>query len=63
MLLILTQGPLEEDSDMFIATQGPLPHTCEHFWNLILNKNIKLIIMLAQVKENGRVNRNNSDKM
>jgi protein tyrosine phosphatase len=43
---------------MFIATQGPLSNTIENFWNLIINKKIKLVIMLSQLKENGRVSNN-----
>jgi protein tyrosine phosphatase len=40
---------------MFIAAQGPLKSTTKNFWNTILNKKIKLIIMLTDSIENGRV--------
>jgi protein tyrosine phosphatase len=48
-------GPLDEDKNMFIATQGPLHNTIEQFWTLLFNKNIKLVIMLSKLSENGRV--------
>ena len=54
MYHIITKGPLEEDKNMFIAAQGPLPNSKEKFWKLIVNKKIKLIIMLTQLNENGR---------
>ncbi len=45
----------DEEYKMFIATQGPLHSTIEKFWKLILSKNIKLVIMLSLLSENGRV--------
>ena len=51
-------GPLNNDKNMFIATQGPLQHTIQRFWELIITQKIKLIIMLAQLSENGRVYNN-----
>jgi protein tyrosine phosphatase len=48
-------GPIaEEDDNIFIATQGPLLSTIETFWRMIINKNIKLIIMLSNIQEEGR---------
>ena len=41
---------------MFIATQGPLEHTHHDFWKMIVENNVKIIIMLCKLKENGRVN-------
>lgn len=41
-------------NDAFIASQGPLDHTVENFWNMIYAKNVKLIIMLCNVQEKGR---------
>jgi protein tyrosine phosphatase len=40
---------------MFIAAQGPLNTTIKSFWKVVLNKKIKLIIMLTDLIENGRV--------
>jgi protein tyrosine phosphatase len=47
-------GPLPEDDNLFIATQGPLQCTVEAFWKMIVVKNIKLIIMLTNVLEENR---------
>jgi protein tyrosine phosphatase len=48
-------GPLDDDKNMFIATQGPLNNTKSKFWQMIMKQNIKLIIMLSHITENGRV--------
>jgi protein-tyrosine phosphatase len=47
-------GPFPEDSQLFIATQGPLKNTIENFWNMVMNKQVKLIIMLTNLQEHGR---------
>lgn len=39
---------------MFIATQGPLKQTVEHFWTMIKKEEVKLIFMLANLFEEGR---------
>ena len=52
----------------FIATQGPLPHTIDHFWEMIWENDVKYIVMLCELKEGGREkcaeywNQNNSKK-
>ncbi|XP_040288284.1 LOW QUALITY PROTEIN: tyrosine-protein phosphatase non-receptor type 3 [Bufo bufo] len=38
----------------YIATQGPLPHTCAHFWQMVWNNRLTLIIMLTTLTERGR---------
>ncbi|XP_072452801.1 tyrosine-protein phosphatase non-receptor type 3 isoform X3 [Notamacropus eugenii] len=38
----------------YIATQGPLPHTCVHFWQAIWDHKLSLIIMLTTLTERGR---------
>jgi protein tyrosine phosphatase len=48
-------GPVNDDSKMFIATQGPLIHTIETFWRMIFSKNSRLIIMLTNTYEDNRV--------
>ncbi|CAF5143800.1 unnamed protein product [Rotaria sp. Silwood1] len=39
----------------YIATQGPLPITCEPFWKMIWEQQCSLIIMLTTLFENGRI--------
>jgi len=36
----------------FIATQGPLKHTSEDFWEICFNYDVNIIIMLCNLKEN-----------
>ncbi|KAM6281159.1 tyrosine-protein phosphatase non-receptor type 3 isoform 6-T7 [Porphyrio hochstetteri] len=38
----------------YIATQGPLPHTCSHFWQVVWDHKLTLIIMLTTLTERGR---------
>ncbi|XP_014794172.1 PREDICTED: tyrosine-protein phosphatase non-receptor type 3 isoform X4 [Calidris pugnax] len=38
----------------YIATQGPLPHTCAHFWQVVWDHKLSLIIMLTTLTERGR---------
>ncbi|XP_062987281.1 tyrosine-protein phosphatase non-receptor type 3 isoform X2 [Elgaria multicarinata webbii] len=38
----------------YIATQGPLPHTCPHFWQAVWDHRLSLIIMLTTLTERGR---------
>lgn len=40
---------------MFIATQGPLSNTIPSFWKLCAIKEIPLIIMLCNIKEDSRI--------
>ena len=39
---------------LMIATQGPQPHTIEHFWRLVLENNVTKIVTLCQNIGNGR---------
>uniref|UniRef100_A0A9L0S6B8 Band 4.1-like protein 5 n=1 Tax=Equus caballus TaxID=9796 RepID=A0A9L0S6B8_HORSE len=38
----------------YIATQGPLPHTCAQFWQVIWDQKLSLIVMLTTLTERGR---------
>uniref|UniRef100_A0A4X2KW51 Tyrosine-protein phosphatase non-receptor type n=1 Tax=Vombatus ursinus TaxID=29139 RepID=A0A4X2KW51_VOMUR len=40
--------------NQYIATQGPLPHTCVHFWQAVWDRKLSLIIMLTTLTERGR---------
>ncbi|XP_072431675.1 tyrosine-protein phosphatase non-receptor type 3-like isoform X1 [Chiloscyllium punctatum] len=39
----------------YIASQGPLPHTCQHFWQTVWEQSSSLIVMLTTLAERGRV--------
>ncbi|XP_075068896.1 tyrosine-protein phosphatase non-receptor type 3 isoform X3 [Mixophyes fleayi] len=38
----------------YIATQGPLPHTCAHFWQMVWDNRLTLLIMLTTLTERGK---------
>ena len=39
----------------YIAAQGPLPNTVDHFWEMVWKENCHLIVMLTPLKEGSRV--------
>uniref|UniRef100_A0A6P7GN49 protein-tyrosine-phosphatase n=1 Tax=Diabrotica virgifera virgifera TaxID=50390 RepID=A0A6P7GN49_DIAVI len=43
-----------ETINRYIATQGPLPATTEDFWQMILEEECNLIVMLTTIIERGR---------
>ncbi|KAM3928940.1 tyrosine-protein phosphatase non-receptor type 3 isoform 2-T2 [Leptodactylus fuscus] len=46
--------PTSNIINRYIATQGPLPHTCTHFWQMVWDNRLTLIIMLTTLTERGR---------
>ncbi|XP_071441159.1 tyrosine-protein phosphatase non-receptor type 5-like isoform X2 [Hetaerina americana] len=38
----------------YIATQGPLPHTVQDFWEMVLQEHAPAIVMITKLKEKGR---------
>jgi len=38
----------------FIASQGPFARTVPHFWRMVFECQVKLIVMLTKLKENVR---------
>lgn len=38
----------------YVAAQGPLPHTCTHFWRTVWEQGVSVIIMLTTLTERGR---------
>ena len=41
--------------ESYIASQGPLAHTLEDFWRMIIQYSVKVIAMACQVVEMGKV--------
>lgn len=42
-------------NNAYIATQGPKPNTVNDFWRMIWQENVKYIVIVANVEENGKV--------
>ncbi|XP_076257293.1 uncharacterized protein LOC143194409 isoform X26 [Rhynchophorus ferrugineus] len=38
----------------YIATQGPLAGTCRDFWKMVVQENVKIIVMVSKFIENNR---------
>lgn len=39
----------------YIATQGPLPHTVNDFWRMIWQTDARIVVMLTNLVDNGKV--------
>ena len=44
-----------ESISRFIATQGPLPHTFEDFWEMVIQYHCPIIVMLTRLVDNYKV--------
>ncbi|XP_012081087.1 protein-tyrosine-phosphatase PTP1 isoform X2 [Jatropha curcas] len=44
-----------ENISRFIATQGPLPHTFEDFWEMIIQHHCPVIVMLTRLVDNYKI--------
>lgn len=39
----------------YVAAQGPLPHTSEHFWDMVFHHQIGLIVAVVKLIEDGKI--------
>ncbi|XP_034269683.1 tyrosine-protein phosphatase non-receptor type 1 [Pantherophis guttatus] len=46
---------MEEANRSYILTQGPLPNTCGHFWEMIWEQKSSGVVMLNRVMEKGSI--------
>ncbi|GFT48764.1 tyrosine-protein phosphatase non-receptor type 4 [Nephila pilipes] len=47
--------PHPRKANEYIAAQGPLPQTCNDFWQLIWEQNCGIVVMVTPLKERNRV--------
>lgn len=45
-------------SSAYIACQGPLPHTVNDFWRMVVECEVQVIVMACNEQESGKVNIN-----
>ena len=45
----------DNEERAYIATQGPLAHTLEDFWQLVLSRRAPAVVMITKLRENGRI--------
>lgn len=46
---------MEEAQRSYILTQGPLPNTCGHFWEMVWEQKSRGVVMLNRIMEKGSV--------
>ncbi|XP_070600728.1 tyrosine-protein phosphatase non-receptor type 1 isoform X1 [Erythrolamprus reginae] len=46
---------MEEANRSYILTQGPLPNTCGHFWEMVWEQKSRGVVMLNRVMEKGSI--------
>jgi protein tyrosine phosphatase len=51
------RGGVDGKSLRFIGTQGAMKVTVEHFWRMLWENNVSVVVMLANVIEAGKVRR------
>ncbi|KAH0919968.1 hypothetical protein HID58_027628 [Brassica napus] len=51
-LIKTTSSSASESVSEFIATQGPLPHTIEDFWEMVIQQHCPVIVMLTRLVDN-----------
>ena len=44
-----------KDAYQYIASQGPMPHTADDFWEMGMEQGITIILMTTQDVEGGKV--------
>ncbi len=52
-VVTLPQGYMK--NKIYIATQGPIAETVGDFWRLVWEENVRVIIMLTNTSEKGKV--------
>ncbi|XP_037086628.1 tyrosine-protein phosphatase non-receptor type 5-like [Pollicipes pollicipes] len=45
----------DNEERAYIATQGPLAHTLEDFWQMVLSRRAPAVVMITKLRENGRI--------
>lgn len=51
--IVENQGEITGDTKI-IASQGPLPETTDHFWQMIVENNVTMIVSTCKLEEQGR---------